>query len=100
MKDYTDTLEEHRRLAVLTHLAGCAGYSSNAEILYDVVNGVGIDTGHNQITASLTWLREKGLIASEDHDGFLVVEATARGVDVALGRERHAGVRRPPPKGR
>ncbi len=95
---YAATLEEHRRLAVLIHLSACLDYASNSEILFDVVNGVGITTSRDQLTETLAWLREQDMVSIEDHEGFLIVEATARGVDVAQGRALVPGVRRPAPK--
>ena len=97
---YAATLEAHRRLAILTHLSECLDYASNAEILLDVCNGVGITTSRDQMISTLAWLAEQDLIVIEDHGGFVLVEATARGVDVARGRARVPGVRRPAPKGR
>ena len=97
---YAATLEEHRRLAVLTHLSACLDYASNSEILLDVCNGVGITTSRDQLGETLTWLGEHKLVTLEDHDGFVLVSATARGVDVAEARARVTGVRRPAPKGR
>ena len=97
---YETTLEAHRRLAVLTHLAECLDYASNSEILLDVCNGLGITTSRDRMIGTLAWLREAHLVAIDDHGGFLIVEASARGVDVASGRAREPGVRRPAPKGR
>jgi len=91
------TLEAHRRLAVLTHLSECLDYASNSEILLDVCNGPGITTSRGRMIGTLAWLREARLVAIDDHDGFLIVEASARGVDVASGRARDPGVRRPAP---
>ena len=97
---YDATLDEHRRLAILQHLANVTDYRSNAEILLDVMNGLGITTSRDRIIGTLAWLREAGLARIEDHEGFLIVEATGRGVDVAMGRARHPGVRRPAARGR
>ncbi len=97
---YATTLEAHRRRTVLTHLAECLEYASNSEILLDVCNAVGIATGHDRLVGTLAWLCEQDLVSLEDHDGFFLVTATARGVDVAQGRVRHPGVKRPAPKRR
>jgi len=97
---YGATLDEHRRLAILTHLAAGIDYASNSEILLDVCNGLGITTSRDRLVGTLAWLRETGLVTLDDHDGFVLVAATARGVDVAAGRARQPGVRRPAPKGR
>jgi hypothetical protein len=86
---------EHRRLAILRHLAADAAYTSNASILLDVANGVGATTTADQLTATLAWLEEQGLATVKDHGDLVVVTATARGVDVGAGRATHPGVKRP-----
>lgn len=93
------TFAAHRRLAVLRHLAMAQNYTSNASILGDVVNGVGVSTSVDQLTATLSWLAEQDLATLEDHGDFVIVTASARGVDVARGRVEHPGVKRPSPKG-
>ncbi len=50
---YETTLEAHRRLAVLTHLAECLDYASNSEILLDVCNGLGITTSRDRMIGTL-----------------------------------------------
>lgn len=97
---YSARLEAHRRLTVLRHLAECLDYASNSEILFDVCNGVGIRTSRDQMISTLAWLREALLVTVEDHEGLLIVEASARGVDVASGRACDPGVRRPAAKSR
>ena len=96
---YASMVEQHRRRAILGHLAGCADYTSNDEILFDVVNGLGITTSRDQLAASLAWLAEAALLTQEQADGDLtLLRATARGADVAAGRAHHPGVRRSTPK--
>jgi len=97
---YTATLDAHRRLCILTHLANCLDYASNSEILIDVCNGLGIATSRDRLVGTLAWLAEQELVRLEDHEGFVLVSATGRGVDLAEGRARHPGVKRPAPKGR
>lgn len=100
MSDYSSTLRKHRRLAILRHLEGCADYTSNASILTDVLEGVGIQSTRSQIITELAWLRENGFVAYEDRSGdFLVVEATISGVEVATGASRHNEIQRPKPRG-
>lgn len=88
-------LTEHRRLAVLRHLEKSSEFTSNASILIDVVNGVGVGTNHDQMIAALAWLDEQELIEMVDHGHLVVAVATARGADVATGRTTHPGVKRP-----
>lgn len=100
MNGYGKTLDQHRRLAILAHLADCLDYASNSEILLDVVNGLGIATGRDRMIGTLAWLAEQDLITQEDHEGFVMACATARGVDIAKGRACHPDIRRPAPKDR
>ncbi len=63
---YAATLDAHRRLCILTHLAHCLDYASNSEILLDVCNGLGIATSRDRLIGTLAWLNEQGLIDLED----------------------------------
>jgi hypothetical protein len=85
---------EHRRLTILRHLEKSARYTSNASILTDVANGVGVPSSRDQIVSALAWLDDQALVRIE-HSGFLVVTATPRGCEVALGHVVHPGVKRP-----
>jgi ribosomal protein L12E/L44/L45/RPP1/RPP2 len=93
MVDSTTT--EHRRLAVLKHLESSSEFTSNASILNDVVNGVGVPTSEDQMRACLSWLTEQELIEMTDHGHVVVATATVRGAEVARGRATHPGVKRP-----
>ena len=86
---------EHRRLAILKHLERSSDYTSNASILIDVVNGVGVSTTEAQMRAALAWLDEAELLEMTDHGHVVIATATARGAEVALGRAQHPGVKRP-----
>ena len=91
-----DSLEtEHRRLAILRHLEKSSEFTSNASILIDVVNGVGVVTTEAQMRAALAWLDEQELIDMVDHGHVVIAVATVRGADVATGRTNHPGVKRP-----
>lgn len=90
---------EHRRLAILKHLARSSEYTSNASILIDVVRGVGVATSESQMHTSLAWLDEQELIQMTDHGHVVVAVATAQGVDVAEGRSVVPGVKRPTARG-
>lgn len=94
MADHKMTTE-HRRLAILKHLARAAGYTSNGSILRDVLNGVGVPTTTDQLITAMAWLDEQELAVMTDHGDFVVMTATARGVEVAEGNATHPGVKRP-----
>ena len=88
-------MTEHRRLAILKHLARSPEYTSNAAILADVVRGVGVASSDGQMHAALAWLDEHELVRMTDHGHVVIAVATARGVEVAEGRAAHPGVKRP-----
>lgn len=95
----SDVEREHRRLAILRHLERSAEYTSNAAILVDVVNGVGVRSTRAQVEGEIAWLEEQGLASATRHDDFIVVTATSAGADVAAGRSTYPGVRRPSARG-
>jgi len=99
MSDYGATLRKHRRLAILRHLEMCTDYTSNASILVDVLDGVGVTSSRDQVVTELAWLKENGFVSYTDTGEFLVVEATARGVEIARGRATHPDIQRPSPRG-
>ncbi|WP_281955450.1 hypothetical protein [Pseudophaeobacter arcticus] len=97
MTKYNDTLSHHRRLTILKFLADSPGYTSNASILEHVCNDFGIASSRDQVMGELDWLQEQGLATFEDNGSFRVATVTSRGVDIALGKARNAGVQRPRP---
>ena len=95
---YSKTVSKHRRLAILRHLQGCTDYTSNASILTDVLGGVGVKSSRSQVITELSWLNENGFVKYEEAGDFIVVEATADGVDIALGHSTHLEIQRPSPR--
>lgn len=95
---YQDTLRRHRRLAILRHLEQCTDYTSNASILTDVLDGVGVTSSRDQVITELTWLQENGFVTLEDKGAFVIAEATSRGVEIARGRTTHPDIQRPSPR--
>lgn len=98
MTDYSDVVRRHRRLAILRHLEACGDYTSNGSILQSVLIGVGVPTTRDQVVTELAWLREQGLVEYEDRSDFIVVSATARGVEIARGIATHPDIQRPGPR--
>lgn len=99
MTPYGETIRKHRRLAILRHLEGCSDYTSNASILVDVLDGVGVASSRDQVVTELAWLKENGFVTYTDTGAFVVVEATGRGVEIARGRATHPDIQRPSPRG-
>ncbi len=97
MSDYVSTLSKHRRLTILKFLADSPEYTSNASILVEVCNQFGVTSTRDQVAGEVAWLKEQGMVSFDDHGDFIVVSATTRGVEIAEGAARHAGVQRPRP---
>ncbi len=97
MSDYTSTLARHRRLTILKFLADSPEYTSNASILVEVCNGFGVTSTRDQVAGDLAWLGEQGFVSLDHHGDFIIVTATERGLEIADGRARHEGVKRPRP---
>lgn len=95
---YNDTLRKHRRLAILRHLEGCMDYTSNASILVDVLDGVGVTSSRDQVVTELAWLKDNGFVNYEDRAEFIIAEATRRGVEIARGQSAHPEIQRPSPR--
>lgn len=95
MSEYSRTVSRHRRLSILIHLEKCVGYTSNASILKEVVNGVGVGSTYDQIVTEINWLSENGFADHEDNGQFVVATATRRGVEIARGEATHPDIQRP-----
>lgn len=98
MTDYAETLRKHRRLAILRHLEAIPEYTGNASILQDVLRGLGLPVSRDQVVTELAWLKEQGFVTYDSSADFVVVIATARGVDIARGLATHPDIQRPGPR--
>lgn len=91
-------LREHRRLIILRSL-GEANGRLNSSVLQDACNHFGITSTRDDVRTDCAWLKEQGLVRLDDLTPTVqLVELTERGADVAEGRARVPGVRRPSPK--
>lgn len=98
MSSYRELLAADRRLIILRLLAESAEYRANAYLLASALPGFGHSVSHDTVAADLAWLDEQGLASTDDTAGLTVATITARGADVAAGRARHPGVKRPEPE--
>jgi hypothetical protein len=97
VSDYADLQRRDRRRDILGFVAEAAGYTSNGDVLLAMLRGVGHWITTDQIVTDLHWLREQGFVDLDDHEGFVVVTATVRGIELAAGIARHPEVSRPRP---
>ena len=99
MSDYLETLREHARITILRLLEEAPQYTSNVAMITTLLQDFGIGFSRDQVAGEGAWLEEQGLVTgTELSSGLVVLTATQRGIDVALGTVRHPGVPRPSPK--
>ncbi|EAP5465385.1 ArsR family transcriptional regulator [Salmonella enterica] len=92
-----DILTEDRRLVILRSLMDCNN-EANESILQDCLDAYGHNVSRDVVRGQIDWLAEQQLVTVENLRGFYVVTLTSRGQDVAKGRARVAGVKRPRPR--
>lgn len=83
---------ETLRLRVLRTLQNAVAYTADLNLLCDHLV-VGLTT----LVGEIQWLEDHGLVEMDQVDGVTTVRLTRLGQDVATGRERLSGVRRPDP---
>jgi Fe2+ or Zn2+ uptake regulation protein len=88
---------EDRRLVVLRLLAESESYTANEYLLTSALPGFGHSVSHDRVRADMDWLEEQGLVSVERPGDISVAKLTQRGLDVAQGRTRATGVKRPAP---
>lgn len=92
-----DILTQDRRLVILRSLMDCNN-EANESILQDCLDAYGHNVSRDVVRGQIDWLAEQQLVTVENLRGFYVVTLTSRGLDVAEGRARVAGVKRPRPR--
>jgi Fe2+ or Zn2+ uptake regulation protein len=96
---FTEHLAEDRRLALLRVLESLPGYSTNDSVLHTALNSLGHHVSRDTVRGDVAWLTEQALLTSQLVAGSVTVATlTERGCDVAAGRARHPGVKRPTPR--
>ena len=97
MSGFAKLVAEDLRLRVLQLLDKAEGYDLNIRILDAALEEIGHRQSLDKLRAEIAWLEEQGLVATHTVGAIVVATATARGVDVAAGRARVPGVKRPDP---
>lgn len=98
MSSYGEMITRYRRLEILRFLAQSPGYTSNGAILLDVLIGMGIASTRSLVKTELSWLKEQELVQCNPAAEFIVVTATARGLEVARGLAMHPEIQQPGPE--
>lgn len=98
MKPWTDHLQEDRRLALLRILQQSEAYKANDSVLQYALEQLGHVVSRDRVIGDIAWLDEQGLVSDETvAQRVHVATLTQRGIDIALGRSVHPGVKRPSP---
>jgi Fe2+ or Zn2+ uptake regulation protein len=93
---YATFLAEDRRLVLLRVLSEMPSYRANSSVLTTALEHWGHTPTRDQVKTELSWLAEQGLVTTSELTGAVVLATlTERGQDVASGRARCHGVKRP-----
>jgi hypothetical protein len=92
-------LTEDRRGIILRVLHDQGGFSLNEGVLQDALDRLGHKVGRDIVRDDISWLRDHELLQIAELQGgrLWTVTLTQRGEDVATGRTRVPGVKRPAP---
>ena len=93
--NFASFLREDQRLVMLRFLSEMPSYSSNSSVIYQALTRYGHAPSRDQIKSELRWLEEQGLLKVEEVESVLLATLTERGMDVAKGRVKQDGVKRP-----
>lgn len=95
MLHYKETFRRHMRLSILKVLNDAPEYSCNDSVLRDALEEFAFKATRDVVRTELYWLQEQGFATLSEAGHLIVAKATARGVDVALGRAIHPDIKRP-----
>lgn len=92
---YADFLRQDMRLVILRLLVEMPAYRANSSVLNAALDNFGHAVSRDQVKTELAWLAEQGAISLEDIGPVVVATLTERGHDIAAGRARVPGIKRP-----
>ena len=97
MSTFAKLLAEDQRLLILQLLVEADGYGLSTEILSDAAAAVARPIPLDDLHEHIRWLAARDLVRADlvGDTALLTVTVTARGIDVAHGRGRAPGVKRP-----
>lgn len=95
MSQYADFLRQDMRLVILRLLAEMPAYRANSSVLNAALDNYGHSISRDQVKTELNWLAEQGAVSLDDIGPVLVATLTERGQDIAAGRARVPGIKRP-----
>lgn len=95
MTPYSDFIRQDIRLVILRLLAEMTGYRANSSVLTMALDTFGHALSRDQVKTELNWLAEQGVLTLDDVGPVMVATLTERGQDIAAGRARVPGIKRP-----
>ncbi|MBK3440785.1 ArsR family transcriptional regulator [Pseudomonas sp. FSL R10-0765] len=95
MTPFADYLREDIRLVVLRLLVEMTAYRANSSVLTMALDSYGHTLSRDQVKTELYWLSEQGALTLSDVGPVVVATLTERGQDIAAGRARVPGIKRP-----
>ena len=100
MTTLAQTLAEDRRGIILRVLADQGDFALNEGVLQDALERFGHKVAQDMVRDDLSWLKDHGLLSVAELSGgaLWIANLTKRGEDVAAGRAKVPGVKRPSPK--
>lgn len=95
MSQYAEYLRQDIRLVILRLLVEMTAYRANSSVLTMALDSYGHTLSRDQVKTELSWLAEQHALTLEDVGPVLVATLTERGQDIAAGRARVPGIKRP-----
>jgi len=93
-----DLFGPNMRIIMIQVMYGDNDYSLSNQMIQRVLNSFGHGVSIETTNAQIQWLKERGLVSTEDlGNGMVVAKLTRAGVDLAEGHSRVEGVDRPLP---
>jgi len=94
---FAEKLQQDRRLLILLALKNAASYRAASRLLLTFLESMGHESTHDQLLGELQWLKEQNFVSLAETDGVTIATLQERGLDLADGKSKHPGVRRPAP---
>ncbi|MHC8342261.1 VpaChn25_0724 family phage protein [Pseudomonas sp. RT6P73] len=95
MSQYADFIRQDVRLVILRLLVEMTAYRANSSVLTMALDSYGHTLSRDQVKTELHWLAEQGALTVVDVGPVLVATLSERGQDIAAGRARVPGIKRP-----
>ncbi len=95
MTPFSDFIRQDVRLVLLRLLVEMTAYRANSSVLTMALDSYGHTLSRDQVKTELHWLAEQGALTLQDVGPVMVATLSERGQDIAAGRARVPGIKRP-----